>query len=90
MKKIILLISLIFICIFAKSQKLRVQIDSVHFVSYRKAIVYGHTEAQESVILKYGTDHAKQILRPGRWLSVFPVRGRDRGKFKSAQIDIIL
>lgn len=90
MKKIILLISLFLICILAKSQKLRVQIDSVHFVSYRKAIVYGHTESQETVVLKYGVDHAKQILRPGIWLSVFAIRGEEKGKFKKAQIDILL
>lgn len=90
MKKIIIVTILSLICIFAKSQKLRVQIDSVKFVSYRKAIIWGHTETQESVVLKYGTDHAKQILRPGVWLSVFPIRGVKRGKFKAAQIDIIL
>ena len=85
---VVFLAALLFVLSVCGNAQMKIKIDSVSFISYRKANITGHTENGKIVYLKYGTDHAKQILRPGVVLSVIPVRGKSKGKYLPSKIKV--
>lgn len=56
-----------------------VRIDSVKWVGSWKADIVGRNEKGEVFYLHYGfSKRIKQYIRPGQWLQITPVNGRER------------